>query len=232
MVSVDNIIYQLDRLKGYFLNAYNIVSDWVWPFYYLASPLWSIYYAFHYLSIFFAQFNTTLDIIVDSLKTLVSWPTVWNNILSYVPNLLYISQWFYRWVTEVAYQISRWWNSTQQTVQGWITIAKQYLQTQIDSLVVALTNLQASVNELLAQIPSINEILAWFSNWWARILSPLTSWWNERLQDVNSLIDSALREWFPFYNDLVELWSDIKLFFTDPLQWLYNELDEWFERFW
>ena len=52
------------------------------------------------------------------------------------------------------------------------------------------------------------------------------------IKDVDGLIHSMLMEWLPFYDTLCEIWQDIRDFFADPLGWVYNKLDEFFERFW
>ena len=53
-------------------------------------------------------------------------------------------------------------------------------------------------------------------------------WWCSRLLDIQNLIDSTVKDWLPFYDDLVELWNGIVEFFTDPLTWLERKFTDWF----
>ena len=164
------------------------------------------------------------------------------NVLSLDQILAYFQTWIsyatdaWSWVvnawSNVTSIIDNWWSSAQYTVLAWIEEAKQWALTQIATLEDTVSYVIAWWNEFYPKIPTIDEILAWFSDWWAKILAPLTSWWNEKLLEVRSLIESEIRDWLPFYDELTTLWGDIKLFFADPLQWAYDKLDEWFERFW
>lgn len=168
----------------------------------------------------------------DAVEGILNWSTIRSLIRSWLTGIETLIEWFTDWVTLVTGVIGDWWEDVQTTVTGWINEAKEALQELIDDLETWLGSLQEAWDNFKGKIPSIDEVLTWFSNWWAAILIPLTAWWNERLLDVNTLIINTLQEWFPFYNDLVALWEDIKAFFIDPLQWVYDRLDDWFERFW
>lgn len=229
---LDFIVTRLNQVSSFFYDMYLETYSWAWPFHHISTPLYRVHELFNGLAWDFSNFNIWVSDTVTKLRAILSWDTIWSYILSIIPNIQSLNTWWTNWTGNVWNVVTNWWASTQTLVQGWINDAKQYLQTQVNSLNVWVTNLEADVNELLSQVPSINEILAWFGNWWANILAKIQGWWNERLIDVNALIDSTLRDWFPFYDELAELWSDIKLFFTDPQQWLYNGLDEFFERFW
>jgi len=50
--------------------------------------------------------------------------------------------------------------------------------------------------------------------------------------DIDKFIIDTLKVWFPFYNSLVYFWDDVADFFSDPLQWLYDRAENFFERFW
>jgi len=232
MTFLNAIINWCNTASDYFYEIYLDVYYWVAPFNATAPFFYEICLVFNGLAWQFSYFNDWVVDAVNRLNTILNWDAIRSYILGWLPNLQSVSTWFTNWWNEVTSVIASWWNTTQYTVQGWIDTAKQYLQTQINSLNTWVTSLEADVSELLSQMPSINEILAWFSNWWANILVKVQEWWNDTLPDVNALIDSTLRDWFPFYNDLVALWNDIKLFFTDPLEWLYVKMDDWFERFW
>lgn len=107
-------------------------------------------------------------------------------------------------------KIDQWWSGTKHTVMDWIEMAG---------------------NSLLGLIANIGRVIdALESEWnyfWRYTLPDLLPKW-----EIEALIRSALAEWA----DLFNFWGDssrkVIEFFTDPLQWLYNKIDEWFERFW
>ncbi|MBA7576665.1 hypothetical protein ES708_18506 [subsurface metagenome] len=46
-------------------------------------------------------------------------------------------------------------------------------------------------------------------------------WWGDRAKEVQELITSNLKEWLPFYDDMVD-------FFSDPGEFLLAKLADWF----
>lgn len=168
----------------------------------------------------------------DELATILSWANIQSFIRSWLPDLESVVNWFGNWVGNIVNQVNIWWDTTQVYVKSWIEDAKQFLQTQINSLDNWLTDLNAAWDQWKVKIPSFDEVWAWFVDWWASVRAKVETWWDETLPSVSDLINSTLRDWFPFYDDLAALWADIKLFFTDPMQWIYERLEDFTERFW
>lgn len=226
------IVSWLGHVRDYLFDAYIEVSGWYHPFNNLAYPLYWLYYAFYYITYYFGLLSEWLNWAASRIDQILSISTI----QSYFQAFINYASWAWSWISNawsnVTSIINTWWSSTQQTILVWINNAAEWLQAQVDGLGVWVSNLQASVNNLLAQIPSINELIAWFSDWWPKILTPLTSWWNEKLLDIESLVQSEIKDWFPFYDELTSLWNSIKEFFTDPEDWLYKAVDRIIERFW
>ena len=229
---LDQIISYLASARDWLFSAYDEVRGWVSPFHYLSTPLFYIWIAFDRLVIYFSYFNDWVTDTATKLTTILSYA----NISSYFSYYFDAAAAAWSWVANswwnVTNIINSWWSSAQYTVLAWIDDAKYWLQTQINSLNIWVSNLQASINELLALIPSISEIIAWFSNWWSLILAAIISWGGLPAALIQDLINSTLRLWFPFYDALAGLWNNIAEFFADPLDWIYNKLEEFFERFW
>lgn len=232
MPFLQSIIGWFQDASNYFYNLYLDVFYWIIPFNAIAPFFYSLCLVFNGLAWQFQAFNYWVSNVQKILANILSWATVQSYIRSWLSGIENVIAWFSNWWSNVWNEIGDWWSTTYPVVQGWINSAKQLLQTQINSFSSWLASLQADVQELLAALPSLDEILAWFGNWWGNILSRIEAWWNEKLLGVNRLIESTLRAWFPFYDELAGLWNDIKLFFTDPLEWLYTKMDEFFERFW
>ena len=45
---------------------------------------------------------------------------------------------------------------------------------------------------------------------------------------VGSLVESTLKEWLPFYDDLRRLWTSIAEFIVDPWGYLTDRFVDWF----
>lgn len=168
----------------------------------------------------------------DRIQDILTWDSIYSLILSYFPNLNNVLSWFSNWINYVWGQIDSWWQSTKETVEVWIDNAVDLAFAAWDWLVDGFNTLQTAWDNFKTKIPTIDEILAWFGDWWATILSRLRDWGLLSGLEISDLIDSVIRTWFPFYDTLFELWNDIRDFFTDPEAWIYEKLDNFFERFW
>ena len=214
---IDGIAQWLAGAANRFYQAYIVVHSWVWPFYQLATPLLYLNTAFSKAAYYTSFLSEWADSAAMQLRGILN-PL---QIISYLQTWLTMAEQAYTWiwnsVTNVVGIVNNWWNSITPTVQAWINIAQQWLQQQINSLSTQFVSLQQSVAELLSELPSLDEILAWFSDWWARILSPLTSWWNERLKDLS-----------PFWEGWQDVKQDAITFLNDPLEWLWVRFADWF----
>ncbi|GAH38074.1 unnamed protein product, partial [marine sediment metagenome] len=56
----------------------------------------------------------------------------------------------------------------------------------------------------------------------------LSIWWNARLLDINSLIESWTVTLSPFWEGWQEIRESVFEFFTDPLTWLETKFTDWF----
>lgn len=228
-----------DYIRDWFIYATQVFVD-------LALESYSSWYIpdvmgdlFNYLSDFTSEVAGYLydasdwyDEVVDKLSDILSWSTIWDYILDYVPNLIEIRDWFYDKANHILDLIDAWWGTVTSTVQDWIDVAVEAFQSQLDDLNSWVTTIQEFIDEIELDFPDVSAILSWFSNWWENILSELELWWNDKLLDIQDLIDSA----FIARDDLWSGWQDWKAqvaeFFIDPWEWLYNRFDDFFERFW
>lgn len=214
---LDSIITWLDSIGDWFYKAYVEVKSWVWPFNNLATPLYQLCVIFYQLVNRFSEFNDWVDYVAGKITAILSWDTIKGLIKSWLPGLESAISWVASWWTNVNLAITSWWSSVNLTVQGWIADAKAFLQSQINSLNTLFASLQSQVQTLLDQIPSFNEILSWFSDWWGKILAKVIAWGALTAGQIDSLIDS----WFKSYAKFWEGWQDWKdkviEFFTDPL---------------
>ncbi|GAI99985.1 unnamed protein product, partial [marine sediment metagenome] len=167
---IDRIIEWLSSASNYCYSAYATVYSWVWPFNRLSTPLWYLYRTFYYLAYYTSSFNIWADAIAKELSEVFSI----TQIVVYLRTWLNMAENAWAWVQNsfsiVRTNVQTWWTTVRPTVHAWISVAQRWLQDQIDSLNAQFISLQQDIANLLSQLPSIDEILAWFANWWARIL--------------------------------------------------------------
>lgn len=225
MTSIVGAIY---TVSDWFYAIYLEAAGWIWPFNLAAPFFYQLSVIFLTLGWHFYHFSSWVSDVADKVQNIVSWSTIWSYIIDCIPNLIEIRDWFYSWASNVTGAVDIWWSDTKATVQGWIDTALQTAKDLTAAVSKSLTTLQEAWDNFKGKIPNLDEIVIWWKDWWAKILTFLTPWWNERLKEVDTLIVSTLKRWFPFYDDLVKLWDDIKLFFTNPLTWLVKKLEDWF----
>ncbi len=218
--------------SGFFYLAYLETLDWVYPFWLISDFFYALAQTCADLSWDFADFSAWVQVITDRITDLLSWDTVWSYILSYVPNLEDIRDWFYDWWNNVNSVLTNWWTSTSTTVLGWIDATKDWARLWIDYLQDQVDELKVMIENIPGAVPGLSVILDWFTDWPGNVRTVIDTWWTSTMGDVQGLIDSNLKTWFPFYDDLVSLWSGIKEFFTDPEDWLYKSFDRIIERYW
>lgn len=226
------IVSRLNYIGDFFYELYLECYYAGFPLDILDSWFYAICELFYNLAWDFYDFSEWVNSVQAKVADILSWSTIWSYILSYVPNLIDIRDWFYYWWENVLDVVVSWWSTTYLVVQGWIEIAVEGL----DDLKVAWSNFwNITLPELLS---NLNSLRAEWDNFWTYTLpnlldiSWLTTWWSARLIDIQSLIDSA----FLLRSSFWEGWQDwrdkVTEFFTDPEDWLYKAADRIVERFW
>lgn len=215
-------------IADWFHSAYSEVSGWIWPFYYLQYPLYGIgqicrdlltpishfwYWAEHLATGVAAAWTS------DGILGLIKW---------WFPWLYDVGEWFYgRWNWFLS-SVGAWWDSTKTIVLGWIDIATEGFNTLRilwDEFWSITWPKWTAALEVLG-----NEVSDFFTKTLPNLLDnlKLENWWNGKLFAVDGLIGSKLAEWFPFYDDLVNIWNDVLEFFCNPFEFLLNRFFDWF----
>ena len=165
---------------------------------------------------------------IELLQDILSWSNIRNLIRGWLEGIESALAWFSSAFSNVVAIINAWWDSVISSVQDMIDAATQ----GIDEVTTAWHNFW---NVLLPAIYSQLELLA--ANWsqfWTVTFPDLVSfdwlgiWWDSRLTDISSLIDSA----FTLRDGLWAGWQEIREnvleFFADPLEWLWDRFTDWF----
>ena len=222
------IVTALNTVSSLFYSAYVETYYWAWPFNYLATPFYYGSMAFSQLAWRFSDFGAWVNDVSSKIGNYLSWDTIWSYILSYVPNLATIRDWFYNWVTNVNNTVSSWWSATSVTVQGWISAAVQ----PFNAMLTAWSNFWNSTWP--GWVSSFYTLKSAWDNFWQYTLPGLVSftwlatWWNERLLDVQGLINSAFLARAGFWEGWQDMKNNVVEFFADPLGWLESRFAVWF----
>ncbi|GAH46770.1 unnamed protein product [marine sediment metagenome] len=228
---------------GWIVDGFNSASSFFHSLYL------ECYYAFYIpgpVADFFYSLSRTFSSLAWDFYDFFSWlltkfeevgqVLTWDNIYSYFKTYFDAAINAWSWVLNSFWNVwdiaDSWWSLTQYTVKGWIAAATQGL----DGLIAAWSNFwNVTWPEWTGKLDYLGA--AW-DNFWAVTLPALVSfswldiWWNSRIKDVQGIIESTIKVWFPFYESLAALWNSIEEFFTDPEEWLYKAVDRIFERFW
>ena len=118
-------------------------------------------------------------------------------------------------------------NTTEYITQVWNNFY-DYSVTTINNITETITQVWNNFYDYsVTTINNITETITQLIDW-SKVTLFLNDWWNNITLDLEDLIDSTLKLWFPFYDDLVELWNSIAEFFCDPLDWLKDRIEVWF----
>ena len=226
------IIEELIAIQEFFYDAYQEVKDWVWPFYLLKYPLYGLYGSFYWLEDGFYDFYQWLLWAEERLEETFSWPYIRSLISSWLYGIESALEWFGNWAYWVREEINEWWQPILLYVLGYIDLA-------VEGLANLVTTWDYFWNVTWPGLLDELVILkATWDNFWSVTFPTLVNfdwlniWWNSRLQEVDTLISSWLTSFSPFWEGWQEVRQELGDFFTDPLQWAYDKLDEFFERFW
>ena len=185
-----------------------------WDAFYIPNVIGNLFYDIHGffvgLAWDFVDFNEWVDSTVDRLGDILSWSNIRSLIRQWLPDLEDVIDWWDRWWVWVGQEIDDWWDSVRYTVLDWIDDARDYAWLLVRNVENWLDNLQSSWDYF--RVTTLPNLADW--------------------SGVDSLIDSWFRTFTPFWEGWQDVRTSVVEFISDPLGWLYNKLDEFFERFW
>lgn len=228
MEFIDDLFSLFWDISDFFYAAAEVAKDWVWPFSILQVPLLAIAEAFWDMLDPIADWyawtgalNATIAGFLDSsgiIKLLTTW-------IDYAEAA-------YTWISNASKNIlgviGSWWLGVSDTVKSWIDDAKAYAKALVDAVALNLATLQKTWDDFWTLTwpvwtGKVDQVIIDLASFFTDVLPTLATW-----EGVQTLIEDTIKEWFPFYDDLVALWDSIKEFFTDPLEYLWAKATDWF----
>jgi hypothetical protein len=207
-------------------------QDWAWPLNIIAPMVVAVSGIIDGIFGAFFDFQYWVDATAYRLSELLSWSEIQSRLSSFLSQVSTLWSWFLQKVTYINTYINTWWEGAQYQVKQWIAAATMGLA----ELSRAWTNfwnitwpqLLANVNTLLSKwndfVTSTLPTLVSFS--W------LATWWKGKVLEVQELINGAFTLRENLWKGWQELRDQVVEFFSDPLAWLYDKLDDFIERFW
>ena len=147
---------------------------------------------------------------IEAIKDSLSWDSILALILTWFPFLSTMVSFFASLPDLIMATVSSWWLATSVTVGAAIEASIAFTVNVWNALAASIAAVGQQVNDFFTlMVPTL----------------------------VTGLqVDDLIRSWAVSLEPFWAGWSDVKddvvTFFTDPLQWFYDRVDEFFDRFW
>jgi len=229
---MNSIISRLNEISGFFYSIYLEVLGWIPPFWYAAGFFYSLHSTFVGLSWAFYSFNQWVSDVAAKVAGILSYTNIYSYFQSYFTAALNAWNWVINAFNNIWSIVDNWWSSAQYIVLAWIDDAKSYAASLVAGVNSWLVTLQGAWDSFKGRIPTIDELIYWWSNWTGYVLSAIDTWWTGTVLEVQNLLDSAFLEREPFWAGWQDWRDKVTEFFSDPEDWLYKAADRIIERFW
>lgn len=203
---VDAIFSVVWDIKDYVYVAYTIVQGWVWPFSALSAPIYTLYVVINGLLTPIANFGEWVDDIATKIAAILTE----RGVIALLQTWLTYAEDAWDWISSALFNVwsivDTWWSLTSFAVKGWLTVATEGLST----LIVAWgTFLKVTLPTLINS-------------------TGLDEWWQSRLQDIDTLLNSAFTTRAGLWSGWQEIRDQVVEFFNSPLDWLLDKFTDWF----
>lgn len=232
MAFINDIIEALNNIDAWLYDFYQSHFDEIWPMNWLAFACYKLSAIFNKIAWAFHDLGQWIYSAVDQLNLILSWDDIQKLLSLWIEYATTAVQWVLQATTNVTSIITEWWSARLGEVKGLIAIATEGLDT-------LRANWDSFWTITFPQWTSELDVLSsTVDNFFAETLPTLfdinyaETWWAGKVIDVNKLIETAIKTWFPFYESLADLWDSVEKFFADPLQWIRDNIETFLIRFW
>ena len=212
----------------WFQEAYLITKDWIWPFYLISNFFYFVHRGVWNLLTPIAHFCMWVVEVAEKIIDVLNLDMIWEHFKKWFE----WAQWAWEWITNafnnIANIVTDWWNLEDNPIRLFIESATEGL----DELLSAWNDFWTITwPEWMSAFDNL--ATAWDYFWtvtWPEFLSLewLFTWWNDRIQDILDLINTAFKlreDWWSGWQEIKEQVFD---FFSDPLEYLWSRFTDWF----
>jgi len=199
-----------------------------YPLSYLSTPFQRLADFFYTLCARFYDFDLWVSSVADKLSRVFDI----NQIIAYVQTWIDKATNSWDWVvnawSNVIEIVDSWWLNAQSTINYLIDQASQFVLARVNDLSNIVSSIVTWWNDFKSKVPTLDELLSWFSNWWDNVLTNISQWWKERLIDISSLFNSWLLSLSPMWEGWQDVRQSVFAFINDPFKWLLDRFADWF----
>jgi hypothetical protein len=245
-----SIISWLGSARDWLLSAYWTVDSWVYPFNKLSTPLYYIWLTFYYLTLLFGDFNNWLVWVQGRIEHMLDIYTVTSYFQTWITNATNAWNWIVNAWNNVTSIINTWWNTSNNPIRLFIEQAISTIQGLPDWFMNEFTSLKSAWDNFWSYtfpqwMTTLHDLgvsfLAFVASIGQEILSRLDAFWDETIfPAIKSVKEELSKLSFPSWDDIwsfvfsklpwlpkafaffENLWEDITLFFTYPINWLFD----------
>ena len=173
----------------------------------------------------FAKITYVWNVVVTAVKnwalsTFAKIGEFVNNITNYIYNVYNTVK---NYITEVYETIVNNISNVYNTVKNYFT---NVYNTVVNNITEVIGVTIEKVGEWFAEIGGatrswVDGLFVKAKNVWNTISGNVDNWWKTQLASINEVFG-----WINVFHD------EVVEFFTDPLEWVYKKIDEFFERYW
>lgn len=215
-----------------FYIAYLEVQGWPLPYHLLAEPLYRVHRHFHYLAGLFIRLDEWASNVDRRLDTILTY----QNIASYFLQYFEYGRDAFIWVShadeKVIEIIEPWLKASFEKPKGWFETLTDIVTAPVRMVETSVNKAWEILHELVLKMPSITEMLDWFTMWPARVLATMLAQGFVTSLDALGLIDTEFTKRLPFYDNLTSLWPSITEFISNPFEWAYTRAEDFFDKYW
>jgi hypothetical protein len=211
------ILTGIFTVAGLFGNIADRVSGWITPFNWLASPFTWIHDRIFSLAVSVGKFFAWVRGVADVIGGLQGWDDIWQLIISNLPWLENIGEWFQSWYQHIADVFQDLWRSVTPMIKGWISTAVQSLEAIGEAWGNFWDNLWPQLTGW------VDELRAGWDHFIKVTLPSLPGW-----GDIGDFIDSRIDQLSGFWEGWQEIREQVFDFFSNPIEYLWERFIDWF----
>lgn len=232
MNAISRILEYLNSITTVFYNLYLETRGWIYPFSLVASFFYTLSTITNSIAWQFYYFSQWVENVTDKLANILSYENIAAHFRSFFNSASEALEWVRQAPKNIINTVDTWWEGVKLTIWSRIDIAKEALQSNLDAVNNRIFSVKEAWDSFKSKIPSINEVLTWFTNWRGKVTSTIITWGALTSKEINELLASRTKELKPFWEGWQELRAQVTEFFTDPGKWFFDRVEGWLERFW